>query len=244
MAGKIYIGTSGFFYPHWKSLFYPESLPQKDWFAYYCQNFSTVEINSTFYHLPKKETFASWRKIAGKKFTFSIKGNRYLTHLKRLLSCQAPVKNFFEALEELGSGLGKEVVLWQLPPKMPFDGLRLKKFLKILPKKHRFAFEFRNSSWINEKTFKILKQFEVALVFQDYSQWPVTCQVTTDFVYLRFHGKTSLYSSCYTEKELKFWAEKVRGWKNRGLDVYAYFNNDALGYAVKNAQQLIKDVRS
>lgn len=122
----------------------------KKWLAYCCQNFSTVEINSTFYHLPKKETLASWRKIAGKKFAFSIKGNRYLTHLKRLANCQAPVKNFFEALEELGSSLGKEVFLWQLPPKMPFDGLRLKKFLKILLKKHRFAFEFRNPSWIND----------------------------------------------------------------------------------------------
>jgi len=280
---NVYIGTSGFSYPHWRGNFYPQDLPQSEWFLYYTKYFDTVEINTTFYRQVKKETFVKWRKIAGKNFVFALKGNRFITHIKKLKDCQKEVERFFEAAESVrvlrsltrnfdsvsdslakkhpllnddhrrsqcktsqnlvSSHYSLDAILWQLPPGMAFDKLRLKKFLAILPKTFRHAFEFRNESWLVEEVFSLLKEFKVAVVFQDYPHWPLTQEVTADFVYLRFHGHRSLYSSCYTKKELSIWAEKIKNWLGQGIDVYAYFNNDALGYAVENAKTLISNVK-
>ena len=243
---KVYIGTSGFSYSHWKGVFYPEGLPQPKWFEYYCQHFNSVELNVSFYRLPKKEVFAGWRKRAGKDFVFSIKGSRFITHVKKIGNCQEAVKTFFEAADSLRGRTsdevrppqGKNVVLWQLPPGLKANLERLESFLKILPKTFRHAFEFRNKSWLAEEIYKLLKKYHTAIVFQDYPEWPISQEITADFVYLRFHGRTSLYSSCYTEKELTGWAKKIKNWLDMGLDVYVYFNNDALGYAVENARRL------
>lgn len=242
--GQVFIGTSGFSYPHWgKGIFYPKALSQKDWFEFYCQHFDTVELNVSFYRLPKKETFVNWRKKAGENFVFSIKGSRYITHIKRLKDCQEAVKRFFEAAGGIKAGAEAErrdVVLWQLPPRMKVNLERLRGFLKILPKEWRYAFEFRHESWLSKEIFKVLKEYKAAIVFQDFPGWPVTGEVTAGFVYLRFHGKTHLYTSDYSDKELKEWAKKIKKWKREGLDIYAYFNNDALGYAVENAKMLEK----
>jgi uncharacterized protein YecE (DUF72 family) len=131
----VFIGTSGFSYPHWKGIFYPQNLPQKDWFEFYCQNFSTVEINSSFYHLPKRETLEKWRQEAHKNFVFSIKGWRWITHIKKLKDCQEEVKKFFEVANGLKAKSlnlkNKDIILWQLPPNLAFDELRLKKFLEL-----------------------------------------------------------------------------------------------------------------
>ena len=255
---KVYIGTSGFSYSHWKGVFYPEGLPQPKWFEYYCQYFKSVELNVSFYRLPKKEVFAGWRQRAGPPalnrsgtgpaggFVFSIKGSRFITHIKKLKDCQESVKVFFEAADSLRGRTsdevrppqGKNVVLWQLPPGLKADSIRLESFLKILPKDFRHAFEFRNKSWLAEEIYKLLKKYHTAIVFQDYPEWPISQEITADFVYLRFHGRTSLYSSCYTGKELTGWAKKIKNWLDMGLDVYAYFNNDALGFAIPNARRL------
>lgn len=271
--GVAYIGTSGFSYPHWRGVFYPQNLPQSKWFEYYCRHFDTVELNVSFYRLPKKETFENWRKKAGPGFVFAIKGNRYITHVKRLKDCREAVERFFEAAEGLvlpprkshGFSLDytrdqpatiRGVVLWQLPPKFKLSSNqaieRLSKFLEILPKDWRSsqtrqprltwrqAFEFRDKSWNNTRVCDLLRQYKVAVVFQDFPGWPITEETTADFVYLRFHGRQTLYSSCYTKKNLEGWARKIRRWLNKDLDVYAYFNNDALGYAVENARTLKK----
>lgn len=249
MFGKIFIGTSGFFYPHWREVFYPSDLPQKDWLKYYSQYFKTVEINSSFYHLPKKSTFEKWGKEAGSparqlagNFVFSIKGWRWITHIKRLKNCQEEIKKFFEALTGLTPNL-KNIILWQLPPGMVFDEVRLKNFLVTLPPELRHAFEFRNASWLNNRVFDLLRQNKAAVVIQDFPEWPITEELTANFVYLRFHGRTSLYSSCYTGRQLVSWAGKIKEWQKRCLDIYVYFNNDALGHAVKNAQSLIQKCR-
>jgi len=247
----VFIGTSGFSYSHWKGVFYPQNLPQKDWFEFYCQNFSTVEINSSFYHLSKKTTFEKWRREAGSNFVFSVKGWRWITHIKKLKNCQEEVRKFFEGANGLKAKSlklksknynlnlkNKDIILWQLPPNLAFDELRLKKFLELLPGNWHYAFELRHQSWGNEKTWEILRQYNAAVVFQDYPEWPIFEEITADFVYLRFHGKTNLYSSCYTKEELKEWAEKIKIWLGQGLDVYAYFNNDAMGWAVENAKTL------
>jgi uncharacterized protein YecE (DUF72 family) len=131
-----------------------------------------------------------------------------------------------------------DVILWQLPPRMAFDELRLEQFLKILPKSWRHAFEFRSSTWLTMETFKLLRKYNSAIVFQDYPDWPITEEMTAYFVYLRFHGAKALYSSDYSDKELKGWGRKIKKWLGKDLDVYAYFNNDALGYAVENAKAL------
>lgn len=235
--GKAFVGTSGFSYSHWgEGVFYPKGLPQSKWFEYYCQHFDTVELNVSFYRLPKKETFVDWRRRAGEDFVFAIKGSRYITHVKKLKDGREPVKRFFKSAAGIKNG--KDVVLWQLPPRFKANPERLAQFLKLLPKNWRHAFEFREESWLDKEIYKILREYNAAVVFQDYPQWPVTEEITADFVYLRFHGKTRLYSSCYTEKELRNWARKIKGWTKKDLDVYAYFNNDALGYAVENAQTL------
>lgn len=253
---KLFVGTSGFSYNHWRGVFYPRDLLQKEWLRYYTKYFDTVEINATFYHQMKKETFKNWREIVGSDFVFSIKGSRFITHIKRLKDCQEPVERFFKAVEGLTNEevLGErrkvtqkgrlqsslDVILWQLSPGMKVNAKRLAEFLIILPQTWRHAFEFRHESWLDKKIFKVIRDFGAAVVFQDYPGWPITEEVTADFVYLRFHGRQALYSSCYTKKELKKWVKKIEDWMKKGLDVYAYFNNDALGYAVKNAKTLKK----
>ncbi len=248
---KAFIGTSGFSYPHWgNGVFYPKDLPPGKWFEYYCQFFDTVELNVSFYRLPKKETFASWRRKAGSDFVFSLKGSRFITHIKKLKDCQEAAKVFFEATEPLRGLTSSEVrppqnvILWQLPPGLAFDKSKLEKFLSILPKSWRYAFEFRNQTWLTEESFDLLRKYQIAAVFQDYPDWPITKEETADFIYFRFHGSRLLYSSEYTEKELKKWAEEIKKYLREGKDVYAYFNNDALGYAIENAKELKKLVIS
>jgi len=237
LVAKIFIGTSGFSYPHWgKGIFYPKDLSQAKWFEYYCQHFNTVELNVSFYRLPKKETFKGWRKRAGEKFVFSVKGSRYITQMKKMKDCQQPLRTFFQNAN--GVKNGKDIILWQFPPRFKANSERLAEFLKLLPKNWRYAFEFREKSWLADEIYKILKKHNVAIVFQDNPGWPITEEITADFVYLRFHGKISLYSSCYTEDDLRNWARKIWGWQKEGIDCYTYFNNDALGYAVENAQTL------
>lgn len=245
--GQVFIGTSGWQYSHWKGNFYPLNLPQKDWLSYYAKYFDTVEVNATFYHQMKPATFGKWREIVGPNFVFSIKGSRFITHIKRLNGCKEPVERFFEGVKSLTSGGPssiKDVILWQLPPRFNADTRRLTEFIKLLPKTFRQAFEFRDKSWLDPKIYSILKDGNCALVVQDSPYWPTAEVVTADFVYLRFHGRESLYASCYSEGELDEWAGKMKQWAKKGLDIYAYFNNDAMGYAVENAKTLILNIKS
>lgn len=234
----VFIGTSGWSYEHWKGVFYPEDLAKQKWLEYYCQHFKTVELNASFYHLPKRVTFENWRKRVGKDFVFSVKGSRFITHVKKLNNCQEPLERFFERVEGIEGKEGKEVILWQLPPGLKVNVERLKGFIGLLPKSRRYAFEFRSSTWLTVKVFDLLRQHNAAVVFQDFEYWPITDKITADFVYIRLHGKKELYASCYTKEELANWGEKINNWLKKGLDVYCYFNNDMRAYAVKNAKEL------
>lgn len=240
---RFYIGTSGFSYPHWgNGIFYPKDLPQRKWFEYYCSHFNSIELNVSFYRLPKKEVFVSWHQKAGDNFVFSVKGSRFITHIKRLKDCGEAVKVFFEAISglkwEVGDRTSKYVILWQLPPSLKQDLSRLESFLKLLPQDFRQAFEFRHESWFNNKTWEILRKYDVAVVFQDWPDWPITREVTADFVYVRFHCNRDLYSSEYTEEELKACAKRIGKHLKEGRDAYVYFNNDAQGFATTNALRL------
>jgi len=238
------IGTSGYNYPHWwNGVFYPSDLPQRKWLEFYAGHFDTVELNVSFYRLPKKEVFEGWYKRTPKKFYFAVKGSRYITHIKRLKDCREPLTLLSENASPLKEKFG--VVLWQLPPRFKFQKDRLEAFcvlLSTLPraKRIRHTFEFRDESWLCEEAFRILEEFSFAFCIAHGSGLPFVDRVTSDFVYLRLHGGEVLYGSNYSDKELKRWAEKIEGWTEKGKDVFVYFNNDAYGFAIKNALTLKK----
>lgn len=242
--GDCYIGTSGWQYRHWRGNFYLSDLPQKDWLRFYSERFNTVEVNSSFYRQTKASTFKKWKSEVPDGFTFSVKGNRFITHIKRLKDCNKPLEVFFEnakVLIDKSKTVGsKHVILWQLPPSLKKDVERLRKFIELLPKDFRHAFEFRHKSWDRESVCKALDsgKNEVSLVLQDWKDWPVYEENFGAFVYLRFHGRDQLYTSGYSDEELEKWSQKMQKWINEGFDVYSYFNNDALGYAVPNALKL------
>jgi len=236
---KIYIGTSGYQYYHWRGLFYPENLISYKWLEYYAKFFKTVELNVTFYRLPPESAFKGWSRRTPKDFIFVLKGSRFITHVKKLNNIREATKLFFDRAKLLKEKLG--IVLWQLPPGWKVNADRLEKFLKFVSKdKIRQAFEFRNETWFCSEVYKLLKKYRAGLVIADSPYYPKIEKITANFVYLRFHGGRVLYGSEYSKKELTEWAKKIKKWLRRGLDVYVYFNNDANAYAVKNARELVK----
>lgn len=248
MTAHIHIGTSGYAYGHWgDGVFYPGETPQKQWLEYYARHLTSVELNVTFYRLPDTSVFRSWRERTPRSFTFALKGSRYLTHIKRLKDCREPLARFMRHASALREKL--RVVLWQLHPRMKVDTERLAAFCDLLKssaaaRRVRHAFEFRHESWFREEVYELLREHDCALCIAHSPHWPRPEIVTADFVYLRFHGGERLYGSNYSEGELREWAAKARAWLKKGNDVYAYFNNDAQGYAVKNALLLREGVKS
>ncbi len=238
--GRILIGTSGFSYPHWgKGVFYPPHLKPRNRLAYYSNSFDTVEINSSFYRLPTEETLNRWHDVTPTNFTFAVKGSRLITHLKRLKHSEASVSKFLERLSILERKLGP--ILWQLPPSLPLSLEHLQNFLSLIRNLipvSKVVLEVRHPSWLVEEVFALLSEANVALCLSDWSQLRVTEPLTADFVYVRRHGITSPYDSCYPPESLQVDRERILGWIEAGFDVYVYFNNDACGYAVQNALQL------
>jgi uncharacterized protein YecE (DUF72 family) len=236
---KIYVGTSGYSYPHWSDgVFYPKGLTQNKWLQYYAQFFNSVELNVSFYRLPSKKTFEGWRKKTPKNFYFVVKGSRFITHIKKLNDCRDSLRIFFENASGLKGKLA--AVLWQMPPGLKKDKQRLENFLKLLkdkryPPKLIHAFEFRHRSWFGEDICSLLRRYKMALCVAHSERWPVVKKVTSDSVYLRFHGGRALYGSNYSEEELKEWAGFASSCLKKGKDLFAFFNNDAYGFAVKNA---------
>jgi len=236
---KVKIGTSGWVYPHWRGRFYPLELPTSKWLPFYARHFNTVEVNNSFYRLPKREVFEKWRNETPEGFVFSVKGSRFVTHMKKLKGVADAVERFFASVEGLGEKLA--VVLWQLPPNLKADPERLDSFLRNLPNLCAYAVEFRNASWWQEKSvWRVLERHQVAHCVPILPALPkeLADRVTAPFVYLRFHGWDGLYSGCFPDEEIEWWAEKIRMWLKLGLTVYAYFNNDANAYAVQNAMSL------
>jgi uncharacterized protein YecE (DUF72 family) len=242
----VFIGTSGYNYPHWwNGTFYPSDLPQKKWLEFYTEYFNTVELNVSFYRLPRKEVFQNWYKRTPKRFIFALKGSRFITHIKRLKDCRDPVSLFFDHASPLKEKLG--AVLWQLPPRFKFQKERLEEFcvlLTTLPRSkfHRHAFEFRDESWFCQEAFRILEDFRFALCLAHGSGLPFTERITSDFMYLRLHGGEVLYGSNYSDKELREWARKIQNWRKKRKTAFVYFNNDAYGFAVKNGLALKKTI--
>ena len=243
---KLHIGTSGFSYPHWENgVFYPKDLPKAKQLEYYSQHFNTVEMNYPFYRLPSAKNFSNWKKKVPKGFVFAVKVSRYITHIKKLHQSKTAWRTFLERALHLEDKLGP--FLFQLPPNWKFDLERLKEFIEMVrgtDKKYRFVLEFRHPSWFSENVYQLLKKYKnISLCLADSPQWPFKEIITGNFVYIRMHGGKVLYTSNYSEKELKKWAEKIKKYLKQNLDVYVYFNNDALGFAVENAKILNRLLR-
>ena len=232
----IRIGTSGWHYNHWTGLFYPEELPKSKWLEHYASNFDTVEINNTFYQLPKEASLKRWHEQAPKNFVYSVKANRYITHIKRLKDAPEPLERFFERVGILAEKLGP--VLYQLPPNFHKDLDRLGNFIKFLPGDRIAVFEFRHKSWFSEDTFRLLNQFGVGFCIHDMPGMKIPRVVTADIIYIRFHGPTGRYEGNYSKSALQSWAEWLKEHTKEVHSIYAYFNNDIHAYAIRNAKQL------
>jgi len=232
----LYIGTSGWNYPHWREAFYPSGVPAADWLAFYARHFSSVEINATFYRLPSPETLDAWRGAVPPHFRFAVKASRYITHLKKLKDPQSSIATFFERIDRLGDRLGP--ILFQLPPRWRVNVERLAIFLDALPTGHRYAFEFRDRSWWDPAVTDLLATHGAAFCVFDLDGQTSPFLETTDFVYLRWHGAAGPYRGGYSDAQLRSLAHRFQEWLNDGRHVYAYFDNDAEGQAPRDAARL------
>jgi uncharacterized protein YecE (DUF72 family) len=242
MAARAYVGTSGWNYKHWADgVFYPKGLKQSEWLAYFTRYFDTVEINNTFYHLPARKVFEEWYDSTPDDFTFAVKASRFITHMKKLANPEEHAALFLQNASGLREKLG--VVLWQLPPYWKFNKERLEDLFEFISGQDivtglRSALEVRHESWNSEECFEVLRRYNVSLALADWPGLSLDGPVTADFVFLRRHGPGSLYASDYPDSYLKRDAMRIVEWLAEGKDVYIYFNNDAFGYAVKNALRL------
>lgn len=236
---SLNIGCSGFLYDHWKEIFYPEDMPRRRWLEYYCTKFTTVELNVTFYGVPDKETFSKWYKETPKGFVFSLKGSRFITHIKKLKASAEPVDVFLSRALTLKEKLG--VILWQMPPSLKVDPVRLAEFLELLrPYGARNTFEFREDTWISKKVISLMERENASLCMADWPESMNDLPVTSDFVYIRRHGENGSHATSYSPEKLKTDATQIRKYLRDKKDVFIYFNNDAFGYAPQNALRLKK----
>ena len=233
MLMQYYVGTSGWHYDHWRHRFYPEKLTKAGWLKFYASHFATVELNNSFYRLPSEAAFANWRDSSPDNFTFAVKVSRFITHIKRLKNTGEAVDNFISRAKILEEKLGP--LLYQLPPNMHRNDEVLESFLSALPREFKHVFEFRHHSWLDEKVFETLHKYNVGLCVFDMPSLSCPVVATADFAYIRFHGSTGLYSSCYSDDELADWAERLANLAGKLKAIYIYFNNDAEAFAVRNA---------
>lgn len=238
---KLFIGTSGWHYKHWKERFYPKDLPLKDWFDYFATKFDTVEINNSFYRLPEKKVFVDWRKKSPAKFTFAVKASRFFTHMKKLKVDRVSLNRFMRRIDGLENKLGP--ILFQLPPKWKMNTERLDEFLSKLPKGYRYTFEFREHSWYHKDVYAVLKKYNAAFCIYELEHHLSPLIATADFVYVRLHGPGNKYQGDYTKSVLNKWARRCKEWIKERKTVYVYFDNDQEAYAAFNALSLKKTCR-
>ena len=234
---SIRIGCSGWNYAHWRNgVFYPPRLPASSWLEHYAQFFETVEVNATFYRLPKRSSVARWIEQTPPEFTFAIKASRYLTHIKRLNDLGPGLDRFYACIEPLLGSPKLGPILWQLPPNFKRDDERLARALERLPTAQRHAFEFRDSTWFHEDVYALLREHRIALVIGDRPEVHAfqSHELTTDFTFVRFHAGTRGARGNYSESELEEWARRFESWSDQ-VAIWAYFNNDWEGFAPRNA---------
>jgi uncharacterized protein YecE (DUF72 family) len=234
----IYVGTSGWQYDSWKGTFYPKGLPQRAWLSHYVTRFPVVEVNNSFYQLPKEGTFDRWRVDTPAGFLFVVKASRYITHIRRLRNCKEPVELFWSRATRLKEKLGP--VLFQLPPRFKADAGLLRDFLAVLPTEIKAAFEFRDDSWTKDEISALLDAAGAAWVLADRPGARVEPIVTGGWSYIRFHQGRRLHPK-YSGSKLRAWADRIADLP--AGDVYAFFNNDSLASAPADAQTLMEMLR-
>jgi uncharacterized protein YecE (DUF72 family) len=237
----VRIGCSGWSYAHWRGVVYPDGLPQRRWLEHYATLFDTVEVNATFYRLPRQATVSSWVETTPAGFLFAVKASRYLTHVRRLRDPAPGIERFYARIEPLVDSDKLGPVLWQLPETFHRDDERLADALDSLPV-GRHCVEFRHASWFAPDVYALLRERGVALVIGDHPSRPFQAyELTADWTYVRFHHGSRGRRGNYSKSELAEWARRVRAWRRRA-DVFAYFNNDWEGFAVRNARALAERV--
>ncbi len=236
--GRIHVGTCGWSYPHWKGCFYPSDLPEARMLEHYAQHFAAVEINSCFYRLPETRTLRSWAAAVPPGFLFAAKASRYITHMKKLSDPGPSLRPFLRRMTVLADRLGP--ILFQLPPRWRFDEARLLAFLRALSDEHRYAFEFRDPSWLNERAYEALARHRAALCLYDLGGKRSPRVLTTDFVYVRLHGPDEAYCGSYDARALARWSQRLTQWATEGRHAYCFFDNDEAGYAARDAARLQK----
>lgn len=265
--GSAWIGISGYVYPRWRSVFYPDGLPARRWLEYASRKFNSIELNGTFYSLKSPSVFTRWYdEVPEQGFVFAIKGGRFITHNLKLRNAERSLGNFF-ASGVLALRHKTGPFLWQLPATYRFDAERMDTFMRLLPRTsrqaeavarehderlrrgalvdapidtpYRHAFEVRHPSYFHDEFFDVLRRHGCAFVVADTAgKFPYAEEVTADFVYVRLHGSTKLYVSGYSPAELDAWAHRIGRWRRAGRDVYVYFDNDAKVHAPFDALEL------
>ncbi len=229
-----WLGTSGWSYAGWREKFYPKGLAQREWLSFYAGQFQTVEINMTFYRYPKAETLKGWLEKTPPDFKFTLKANRQITHRKKLRDVKSDIRYLYILADNLREKLG--CILFQLPPSLTYDEPLIEDFLALLSPLHKNVIEFRHQSWYANKTFDLLRVHRVTFCTVSSSQVPNTVGATAETAYFRFHGITGGYRYCYTDEELKRWADTIKN--TPANECYVYFNNDYNAYAVSNCHTL------
>ena len=240
MAGRAFIGTSGWSYDGWKNDFY-DGIPRKQWLEYCAARFTALEVNGTFYRLQSEKTFEKWALGTPADFLFAAKGHRFATHNKKLMDSDDTIPVSRENMRPLGKKLA--AVVWQLPAQFSCNLERLESFATTLSSRWtstRHAIEFRDTSWFNDDVAAVMSKHRLAVCQSDAADWPMWDAVTTDLVYIRLHGHTRTYASAYSSAHLDGWADKARAWLQEGRDVHVYFDNDAEGAAPYDALKLME----
>jgi uncharacterized protein YecE (DUF72 family) len=237
-VSEVRIGCSGWNYAHWRELVYPKGLAQKRWLEHYATLFDTVEINNTFYRLPNVSAVQGWVDRSPRGFLFAVKMSRYITHIRRLSDLEGGLRRFYERIDPLVRTPKFGPVLWQLPPNFKRNDERLAEALAALPR-GRHCFEFREPSWYVDEVYDLLRRRGVALVIPDSPKYRFrTLELTANWTFVRFHSGSRGARGNYSERELEEWAERIGSWRDDGVEIYAYFNNDWEAFAVKNGQKL------
>lgn len=235
----VRIGTSGWTYDGWRGLFYPEREPKKNWLRYYASRFASTEINGSFYRTPSLEAVRGWREQTPDDFVFAWKASKFITHWKRLSDqCVNSLELMETRLDVLGPKVG--TILFQLPARFKADRDRLGSFCRLLNRRRRYAFEFRDASWFEPASLEVLRDHNIALCLSDHRDAPTPWERTADHVYIRGHGPTGEYRDRYKPSTLRKWTVEIAEWKRRRIDVVCYFDNDQKSAAPQDAEALIE----
>jgi uncharacterized protein YecE (DUF72 family) len=233
----VVIGTSGWQYDDWKDVLYPD-VPKSRWLEHYATVFPSVEVNNTFYNLPREKTFSDWAARTPERFVFVCKASRYITHVRRLRDVAEPITTFVERASLLGEKLGP--MLYQLPPSMKRDDALLASFLETLPAHPPAAIEFRHESWYEAAVFDAMRTRDVALCVADSPKHRTPLEATATWSYLRLHGGED--EASYPDEALEEWAGRIAGMVRASGPTYVFFNNDRAGNAVRDALSLTRNV--